>query len=315
MAMTYLDLISKVKETTPFPSRMISRNNNNRTLARWANGKEGAIVDILGDGVYRFVDYTVEEDPLSDYEYRIRIRSDEKYVREHIGPEIKKNHLDKEAELKCPIVMSGFVGFWLKKLQEVIVNDDGDVLYNPLPSSLELYIEYYKQCLAQFYSQHKMDTNLRNRNLEMEFLMHHYEEEKERVKQSEAVFPFLTNSDKRDLVMYAEDYLAMIKDMDIADIDNDAQPKTKVPAAVELRVRMEVLSKIMREGISGIDNKNVYEADKIRFESFILGSPLPFTKKIFYSGELSEKTHGKNVKYANGLLEALGSDIRLKCKK
>ena len=315
MAMTYLDLISKVKETTPFPSRMISRNNNNRTLARWANGKEGAIVDILGDGVYRFVDYTVEENPLSDYEYRIRIRSDEEYVREHIGPEIKKNHLGKEAELKCPIVMSGFIGFWLRKMEEIVINDDGEILYDPLPSSLELYIEYYNQCLAKFVRKHKMDTNLRNRNLKMEFLMYHYEEEKERVKKSEAVFPFLTDSDKENLIMYAEDYLAMIDDMDIADIDNDAQPKTKVPAAVELRVRMEVLSRIMREGIPGIDDKTVYEADKIRFESFILGSPLPFTKKIYYTGELLEKTHGKSVKYANEQLEALGSDIRLKCKK
>lgn len=49
------------------------------------NGKVGEIVDIIGDGSYRFVDYVIE------------------------GDVIRKFHISKEEELSCPVIASGIV--------------------------------------------------------------------------------------------------------------------------------------------------------------------------------------------------------------
>ena len=109
----------------------ISKNLTCNICDRWSNGSLGKIVDIKNDGNYRFVDYT------TDAEGRV-----------------KKAHLTEEDEMRCPIVATGFVAFWLRNREK------------PVKS---LFEEYYGTQLTAYIQAHQCDPDAWNRDLKKEF--------------------------------------------------------------------------------------------------------------------------------------------------
>ena len=98
------------------------------------NGKVGEIVDIIGDGSYRFVDYVIE------------------------GDVIRKFHISKEEELSCPVIASGIVGYWLHNRDKFTIKP--------------LFESYFSMKMSQYEKEHENDNDAWNRDLEKEFALH-----------------------------------------------------------------------------------------------------------------------------------------------
>ena len=60
----------------------------------WLTGQTGAIVDIKGDYVFRFIDFID-------------------------NGELRHKHTTDESKLACPIVATGLVGFWLHRKDDI----------------------------------------------------------------------------------------------------------------------------------------------------------------------------------------------------
>lgn len=152
----------------------ISKNLTCTICDRWSNGSLGKIVDIKNDGNYRFVDYT------TDAEGRV-----------------KKAHLTEEDEMRCPIVATGFVAFWLRNREK------------PVKS---LFEEYYGTQLTAYIQAHQCDPDAWNRDLKKEFAMlRHILSECRAMNISKAIFPFLTKRDVSHISSLNSNYLSFVR--------------------------------------------------------------------------------------------------------
>ena len=89
-----------------------------RYATRWANNAVGSMVDMMGDGVLRFIDYYYE--PPTDGKDMV----------------LRSNHSTEEEELACPIVAEGIVVYWLK--------------YRNQKGIPQIFEEYYNQCMQRY---------------------------------------------------------------------------------------------------------------------------------------------------------------------
>ena len=137
---------------------------------QWSNDALGAIVDIRGNHEYRFIDYIVSENTI-----RNKYRTDDE-------------------KLQCPIVACGIVGYWLK--------------YKDSQNIKTIFNNYYDLCEKQYEANHENEPDAWERNLQYEFASkHHIREEKHLIKQSEAIYPFLTESDCKTIHHITSNYL------------------------------------------------------------------------------------------------------------
>ena len=88
---------------------------------KWANGQFGGIVDINGDGNYRFVDYGMDADGKP---YKV--------------------HLTEEDEMTCPVVATGFVAYWLHNRNQRVK---------------EIFEGYFTQQLQAYERAHEYDDD------------------------------------------------------------------------------------------------------------------------------------------------------------
>lgn len=141
---------------------------------KWMNGEVGEIVDIIGDGSYRFVDYVIE------------------------GDVIRKRYFSKEEELNCPVIATGIVSYWLHNRDKF-----------PIKS---LFESYYSLKMSQYEKEHENDNDAWNRDFEKEFaLRYHIPTEKKAIHSSEAIFEFLTEEDVQKIGNITKNYLQFIR--------------------------------------------------------------------------------------------------------
>lgn len=138
---------------------------------RWKNGKVGKIVDILGDGNYRFVDYFID-----------------------VNSEFRERYRSIEEELLCPVIATGIIGYWLN-------NKDSQGIKKMFEGYFNLKCNYYVK-------QHEGDDDAWERDLKKEFtLRKHIPSEKDDIKISENIFEYLTDDDNKKVKRVAENYL------------------------------------------------------------------------------------------------------------
>lgn len=148
----------------------ISKHSNNTYITdAWLTGQTGEIVDLKGDCIFRFVDY--------DTEGELRIK-----------------HIKEESQLSCPIVACGFVGYWLHK--------------KDIEGTKAIFDGYYELCLKNYEKEHECDDDAWERDLKKEFVCrHHVPTEKKKIKASETLFPYITESDKKKVKSIMANYL------------------------------------------------------------------------------------------------------------
>lgn len=156
---TYLDIAYSTKEE--------------RYATRWANNAIGSMVDVLGDGVLRFIDYYYE--PATDGKDMV----------------LQSNHTEEE-EMTCPIVAEGIVVYWLK--------------YRNQKGVPQIFEEYYNQCMQRYVQKNERMLNACERDLPREFAKRwHLTYEMGRIDWSEAIFPYL-NKEQVDEIKKLSDY-------------------------------------------------------------------------------------------------------------
>lgn len=138
---------------------------------KWANGALGKIVDIKNDGNFRFVDYRIGEDGL-----------------------LKKCHAWEADEMACPIVATGFVGYWL---------------HNQHLTFTEAYKSYYERTLAEYQIKCQADIDLCDQDYTRDFITYkHIIAERKAIKISEAICLYLTADDAKKIKKLTDKYLA-----------------------------------------------------------------------------------------------------------
>ncbi len=145
-----------------------------RYATRWANNAVGSMVDMMGDGVLRFIDYYYE--PPTDGKDMV----------------LRSNHSTEEEELACPIVAEGIVVYWLK--------------YRNQKGVPQIFEEYYNQCMQRYVQRNEKMLNACERDLPREFAKRwHISYEMGRIDCSEAIFPYL-NKEQVDEIKKLTDY-------------------------------------------------------------------------------------------------------------
>ena len=154
----------------------ISRSAKDGVITKWYNGKIGEIVDLQGNGVYRFIDYEVDS-------------TGNAWIRP----------VTKEEQLACPIVASGIIAYWLRHRHEMYVS--------------VLFESYSNLCLTTYKQAHGMDVDAWKRDLCREFTFeHHIPAEKKCIEQSKAISAYLTDSDNKTLQEVARNYLEFFRE-------------------------------------------------------------------------------------------------------
>lgn len=137
---------------------------------KWANGLFGEIVDIKGDGNYRFVDYGMDADGKP---YKV--------------------YLTEEDEMACPVVATGFVAYWLHNRNQRVK---------------KIFEGYFTQQLQAYERAHEYDDDAWKRDLKREFVERkHLSAEHKAIRTSEAIFPYLTENDVNRIQSITGNYL------------------------------------------------------------------------------------------------------------
>lgn len=93
-----------------------------------------------------------------------------------------------------PVVACGIVGKWIHLREEDDISDIFDV--------------YYDDCMDEYKFDHGGDPDAWDRDLEQEFILtKHIQKEKENIKQSEEIMPYLTEADCKKIRDVADNYL------------------------------------------------------------------------------------------------------------
>lgn len=137
---------------------------------KWTNGALGEIVDIKDDGNYRFIDYTTYEDG-----------------------KLKQVHLSEDDEMTCPVVATGFVGYWLHNRDKAVRT---------------VFEDYFAHKLSIYEHEHEYDDDAWERDLKKEFVTRkHISAERKLMKESEAIFAYLTEADVKRITGLTTNYL------------------------------------------------------------------------------------------------------------
>lgn len=146
-------------------------SNHNILTDKWENGAKGTIVDLQGDGCFRFVDYVWDDDN-----------------------HIREKYLNDDEKLACPIVACGLVGWWLHKRKDAGIK--------------EIFESYYELRMREYEKEHESDVDAWERDLKNEFVCRkHIPAEKKLIKQSEALNPYITQDDIKKIHSITENYL------------------------------------------------------------------------------------------------------------
>lgn len=149
----------------------ISRAHNDTMITdKWINGALGEIVDIKSDGNYRFVDYATYEDG-----------------------KLKKVHLSEDDEMTCPVVATGFVGYWLHNRNKAVRT---------------VFEGYFNTMMTAYEREHECDDDAWDHDYRKEFATRkHLPAERKLMKLSEAIFPYLTEADVKRIKGLSNNYL------------------------------------------------------------------------------------------------------------
>lgn len=149
----------------------ISLNKHNTILTdKWLTGQIGVIMDHLDDCNFRYVDYI------------------------NNSGETCKKYFTEDDELKCPIVVCGFVGYWFHKRNELGTKD--------------IFEGYYNLHMNKYIKAHECDDDAWDRDLNKEFACRrHIPTEKKLIKASEAIYSYITDADQKKIANIAKNYI------------------------------------------------------------------------------------------------------------
>lgn len=155
----------------------------------WCNGKEGAITDIKGNGVYRFIEMTRNE-----------------------HGSLVHIHENKEDN---PVVIVGFVAYWMKHR-----NNTNQILKlfgktnRTHKKIIEMFESYTAIRYSQFEQKHRDDPCTWKWDWDYEFYAKYIiPNEMEWNKQSEALFDYITDEDKRLVRAVMDNYIEYLKEI------------------------------------------------------------------------------------------------------
>lgn len=148
----------------------ISKHSNDTIVTgAWLTGQTGEIIDLKGDCIFRFIDY--------DTEGELRIK-----------------HTTEKSKLSCPVVACGLVGYWLHRKDS--------------EGTKTIFDGYYELRMKEYEKAHECDDDAWERDLKKEFVCrHHVPTEKKWIKASEALFPYITESDQKKVKSIMDNYL------------------------------------------------------------------------------------------------------------
>ncbi len=148
----------------------ISKHPNNTIVtSAWLTGQTGEIVDLLGNCVFRFIDYID-------------------------SPELRLKHTTKGSKLACPVVACGLVGYWLHK--------------KDTEGTKAIFEGYYDLRLKEYEKAHENDDDAWEKDFKKEFVCrYHIPHEKKQIKTSEALFAYITESDQKKIISITNNYL------------------------------------------------------------------------------------------------------------
>lgn len=153
------------------PESLIEYINGQYCNAPWVNGEKACFEYDISRIVYQKIQRTDENNNLLLYK---KFRNDE----------------------NCPIFITGFVAYLIRHWGK-----SGTVIYN----------DFYLICRSYFKSIESIKPTAVKRDLEQEFYNLHVKDEKERIRLSEMIFPYLTDEDVRLIKEYVESYFEFIK--------------------------------------------------------------------------------------------------------
>ena len=159
-----------------FGSLSVGKGNRNATY--WHNGVYGQIIDLESKGEFHLIDYIDEytENPL--------------YL---------SNASEKE---NSPIVAKGLVGYLLNQQ-----------ITGRIMSIEETYRDYAEMCFKKFERKALLNPNSMKRNHRFLFFKYNHDEaEKKKIKESEAIYPYLTEDDVNWIEERVNGYWVYIED-------------------------------------------------------------------------------------------------------
>ena len=157
----------------------------------WANGKEGSITDSNGHGVFRFF-------PL--------IKDD------------KGNRIDAEIDFDDydtnPVVATGIIGYWLhfRKNNDRLASYTTWTKEDKRKDTLKIFNEYTEDKLEQYIEREQYSPSSWRRDLEKEFYTDFIiRNEKRLIKQSEALFEYITPKDQQLVRDIMKEYILYLQ--------------------------------------------------------------------------------------------------------
>ena len=146
----------------------------------WRNGQEGIIVN---DG--------------DNFEFRFIPDKDEFFETYRRQP-FSEHRLPLGLLKRFQFIAGGIIGYWICHHLEDI-------------STTELFTNYYEVCKNKYNEEHKQDFTEWSRTLDEEFAVsYHIKRELELIKESEAIFDFVSKADKVMINSLTSNYLAFV---------------------------------------------------------------------------------------------------------
>jgi hypothetical protein len=170
----------------------ISKYPNNTIISdAWITGQTGEIVDLQGNCEFRFIDYID-------------------------SPELRQKHTTIENKLACPIIACGLVGYWLHKKDS--------------EGTRAIFEGYYELCLKEYEKAHEKDDDAWERDLKKEFVCrYHIISEKKRIQSSEALFAYITESDKKKVKGITDNYLRFARAKRLEQYPDEIDSEAETP--------------------------------------------------------------------------------------
>jgi predicted nucleotide-binding protein len=154
---------------------------------RWENGKIGYFDDPDNNCLYRFIELVERDGKLGDPIYSEYDKENKNWYSTEKG----RGCYYKQNARRLPVLASGFVGWLIKHW-----GTDTQAIYSG----------YLQVRLDQYKTEHKNDADVFKRDLEREFYDQYRTQEEQWVKQSEAIFEFISKPEENQIKEYVKYY-------------------------------------------------------------------------------------------------------------
>ena len=140
-----------------------------------------------------------------------------------------------------------FIEYPIKAIQEPQIVAAGIIAFrfiSSYDSINDIFDEYYNLMLERYKKRHALDADSWNKDMEVSFLQEHKESEKERIRLSENLFPFIDNDEISEIKSIAENYFVFLNTKNVSthctmNEEKNRKSVLKMISPSELRVYFE----------------------------------------------------------------------------